>query len=147
MAATWLLGKRPNDGTTKDSQNSTFLYTQPSTPEEQSSTDPFHDKPSREDGTLSRIAHNWWLWELASCLFSIGCITAIAGVLMRFDAHPLPSWPYGITLNTLISLLAVVAKSAMLVVVASCIGQLRWNWFTRARSLADFEVGSLIKHQ
>ncbi|ETS87796.1 hypothetical protein PFICI_01624 [Pestalotiopsis fici W106-1] len=51
--------------------------------------------------------------------------------------QPLPQWPLKITINTLLSIYNVVFKTLLAFVVASCIGQLQWTWFSSRRSLHD----------
>jgi len=52
----------------------------------------------------------------------------------------MPHWSYGLTFNGVISTLAVLAKSSMILPVAEALGQLKWCWFwTKKRRIMDFE--------
>lgn len=63
------------------------------------------------------------------------------GVLARFENRPLPDWPYYITLNALIALLAAVALATMSVSLQNGISQLKWIRFKESRApLADMET-------
>lgn len=53
---------------------------------------------------------------------------------------PQPEWASKITLNMVISLLTTLSWGFMMYVVASCISQLKWNYFTGRHRLFDFEV-------
>lgn len=66
---------------------------------------------------------------------------ASIAVLAVFHNKPLPQWPFGITLNTLIALLSAVTNASLAVPLASGFGQLKWNWFKRKPSpLTDMEL-------
>lgn len=61
--------------------------------------------------------------------FSVACFVAIFGVLLGYNQKAMPSFPKGLTLNTIVSILATGAKSSLLCVVGTSIGQLKWIWF------------------
>ena len=54
----------------------------------------------------------------------MGCVGAIL-VLLKFNNKPMPTMAYGLTFNGIISILAVLAKSSMILPVAETIGQLK----------------------
>lgn len=45
---------------------------------------------------------------------------------------PLPQWPFHITINAVLAIYAVVFKTCLAIILSSCIGQLRWSWFSNA---------------
>ena len=53
---------------------------------------------------------DWWLWEIAGIVLSLSVTVAIVVILAIYDGHPLPKWPYSITLNAMVSVLATIAK-------------------------------------
>ena len=53
---------------------------------------------------------DWWLWEIAGIALSLSVTLAIVVILAMYDGHPLPKWPYSITLNAMVSVLATIAK-------------------------------------
>ncbi|RJE21872.1 hypothetical protein PHISCL_05790 [Aspergillus sclerotialis] len=56
-----------------------------------------------------------------------------------YDGHPIFNW-HGVTLNALVSVLSVSMKAALSYATAECIGQWKWNLFSRGnRPLIDFE--------
>lgn len=91
----------------------------------------------------------FWTWEIISLFLTIGLIVAIVAILSHFDGRPLPDWPLGINLSTLIALLSTILRTLMLVAVAEAMGQLKWTWFSTSsassspatpRPLHDFHV-------
>ena len=90
---------------------------------------------------LRHISTNLWLWELGSLLVSTASVGAIIVVMMHYDNEPLPSWKYGLTINGLISILAVLAKSSLILPIAEAISQLKWHWYWKQkRPILDFQV-------
>ncbi|ETS77791.1 hypothetical protein PFICI_09853 [Pestalotiopsis fici W106-1] len=82
-----------------------------------------------------------WTLEIVTILFACAAVGGIMGVLARFENRPLPDWPYYITLNALIALLAAVALATMSVSLQNGISQLKWIRFKESRApLADMET-------
>ncbi|KAF0329930.1 hypothetical protein GQ607_002697 [Colletotrichum asianum] len=94
----------------------------------------------------------WWIWgpEMASTTLSVAVFIGkllptplqsksmtdiihlgIVIVLLNFDQEPLPSWPMGITLNSLLAFLTTVAKATFIVPVSTAISQTQWTWLNR----------------
>jgi len=67
----------------------------------------------------------WW-WELAAAILSLTSMLLVVIVLCRIENKPLDHWPPPIQLNSLITVLTTVGKTAMLTVVTDPIGQLIW---------------------
>ncbi|KAF2829257.1 hypothetical protein CC86DRAFT_437031 [Ophiobolus disseminans] len=84
--------------------------------------------------TISRW-NDWWLLEITAGLLSIICLTAIVAILAHYDGKPLSKWHSGITPNAIISVLATVSKSSILLPVAECISQLIWLRFQTPHTL------------
>lgn len=69
-------------------------------------------------------------------MLSFAVIVVLLGV---FDGHPIFNW-HGVTLNAIVSVLSVTMKAALAYTVSECIGQWKWNLFSREnRPLIDFE--------
>lgn len=81
-----------------------------------------------------------WLWELVSCVIAIGSLVGIIVVLYVFDGKSTPDWPYGITLNALISVLETVMKAAMAFPITEALSQLKWSWFNEGNKLSDLAL-------
>lgn len=94
------------------------------------STDAPSPKPSialpKYDQKPAAFSRKGWLWETLSLLGSLCCLAAIIGLLAFYDGRTVPDWYYGLTLNALVSVVATVFKGALLVPIASSIGQLAW---------------------
>lgn len=72
----------------------------------------FQDKNRHQQTAIRKapLFRDWWLWELVGAMLSLGATVAIIIILAVYDGHPLPSWPYRITLNSLLSVLSTIAK-------------------------------------
>ncbi|KAK5128905.1 hypothetical protein LTR85_000238 [Meristemomyces frigidus] len=89
---------------------------------------------------IRRVSITLWLWELLSLLTSTACIGAIMGILAYYNGRKLPDWSHGLTINGVISILAVIAKSALVLPVAEALSQLKWcRFWDRERPVLDFE--------
>jgi len=91
--------------------------------------------------SLRRFSSRWWFWEITGLTISVSSLLAIIITLKVFDGKPLPDIPFGITLNTIASLLGAATKTTLLLVVSSALSQLKWLWFhERERELQDLQV-------
>jgi hypothetical protein len=82
-----------------------------------------------------------WRWEIASSGLSIASMALVLAILTKTNNQPLKDWTLPIQPNSLISVCTTIGKSAMMVPVASCIGQLRWRYFAqRSRPLRDLQI-------
>ena len=89
---------------------------------------------------LGQLSVDLWIWELGSLLLCTMCVGAIIAILLRYDNQPLPSWSFGLTINGVISVLAVIAKASMILPIAEAISQLKWHWYWRHhRPILDFQ--------
>lgn len=80
----------------------------------------------------------WWQ-ELLWCFVSLCLIGALAAVLSYFNDKRLPELPLELTLNTVIALLATLARAAFVEPVSESISQLKWLWYRQQRPLKDFQ--------
>ena len=91
-------------------------------------------------GLWDRPLLNTWLAESCALFFSASCLVAIAIVLKVHDSKVIPQVPLGLTLNSVVSILATGSKSSLLLAVAGTIGQLKWCWFSdKPRELEDLQ--------
>jgi hypothetical protein len=79
--------------------------------------------------------NDWWFLEVTAGASSIACLVTIISILAHYDDKPLNEWHSRITPNAIISVLATVSKSSLLMPVAECISQLTWLRFQRPHSL------------
>jgi hypothetical protein len=81
-----------------------------------------------------------WIAEFLYWIFALACFLGIVGTLAAFDGHKVPEWRGGITLNTIVSLLAAFATFSLVVPITSGLGQSKWLWLLKPRHLDDFEA-------
>ncbi|KAK4185423.1 hypothetical protein QBC35DRAFT_454281 [Podospora australis] len=84
-----------------------------------------------------------WLPEIAWCFASIALFAILVAVLVICNDKPLPEWPRGVTLNTIVALLTTFCRMAFFIAVTEAISQWKWNWFAtarRPRPLKDLNV-------
>ncbi|RWA04940.1 hypothetical protein EKO27_g10171 [Xylaria grammica] len=90
---------------------------------------------------LMQWVNDYWIWEFASWIVSS---LLLAGVVLTLSLHqdqPLPEWPFGITINALISFLSSLSTSTLVVVISSIIGQRSWATLASAeRPLRQLEL-------
>ncbi|KAI1484466.1 hypothetical protein F5X96DRAFT_664094 [Biscogniauxia mediterranea] len=80
-----------------------------------------------------------WSWEFFTLGLSFASMSAIIAVLVHFNGQPFPQWPYEITLNTLVALLATILRASMADVICQVISQIKWSWFQRPRPLIHIQ--------
>jgi hypothetical protein len=81
-----------------------------------------------------------WSIEILSCIMSLAALVAIIIVLKEYDQKSMPSWPLGITLNTLLAFLTAISQAGFVNPVFQGLSQMKWNWFVdKDRPLADFQ--------
>lgn len=107
-------------------------------------TTPAARPPSSDDGgkvaaSWIRLTH-WWL-EIGANICSLGIAIATIVLLRKYDGTPVASWTFGLSLNTIVAILAGVSSAMLAFSVSECIGQQKWNWIrTRPMSLQSFEI-------
>lgn len=94
------------------------------------------DAPSHAYHGFTQYCRHWRLESIAS-VFILACPIIIATTLYPHAGQPIPQWPFRISINTLLSIYSLVLKTCLTFVVASCIGQLQWSWFSCDRPLYD----------
>lgn len=84
---------------------------------------------------------DWWMGELLAILLSVIAFFGIIVILCKYDGHTLPRLPYNVPLSFVVSTLATVSKSSLLLAVTSAIGQFKWLWMSsKQRRLQDLQV-------
>ncbi|KAF4909103.1 hypothetical protein CGCVW01_v012054 [Colletotrichum viniferum] len=91
----------------------------------------------------------WWYFEILSCGFATICLIVQVVVLYVYDRKPQDSWTaQSLTLNGLIAILATFCRSALMVSIAACLAQSKWNSMSgregdyRLEDIAAFEAAS-----
>ncbi|KAI0430193.1 hypothetical protein F5Y09DRAFT_356272 [Xylaria sp. FL1042] len=99
------------------------------------------DIPQQPKPKIKGPASWWWWWEIGAAILSITSLILLFILLSKSDGRQLQSWPLPIQPNSLIAVLTTVAKTSMMVPVASCLSQLKWRHFiSRPRPLDQFQV-------
>lgn len=85
--------------------------------------------------------------ELLAILCSLGAFCSLIFILIKYDGQVLSTLPHNIPLNFVVSTLATLSKSSLLLVVASTFGQFKWLWMisskqSRLQDLQDFDEAS-----
>ncbi|KAF4556816.1 Hypothetical protein D9617_1g086980 [Elsinoe fawcettii] len=117
-------------------------------PKEQAPFIPFTEKTTHTCWkSFLAFATKWWLWEVSGLLVAFGCYIAIVVILAQTDDTLVSDWSSTVfTLNSLIALLSTIMRTALMVPVASAIGQQKWLWFQKrpgqiqGRKLIDMEL-------
>jgi hypothetical protein len=58
----------------------------------------------------------WWM-EISACVLVLLAIIAIVLTLAIHHNQPLPNWPFGISVNSLVSVFVVILKGGMLLIL------------------------------
>lgn len=93
------------------------------------------DAPSvRRRSFYEACFQDWWLFELGCLAMGTGAFIALIVLLSRHQNKVVPEMGsivgVGITINTVVSILATVGRACMLLPVAECINQQKWLWFS-----------------
>ena len=104
-----------------------------------------NEKPQkRTRGTFANM--NGWWWEISSTVLSFVCMVLLLVLLLKSNNRPLESWKLPIQPSSLIAVFTTIAKTSMMVPVASCLSQLKWRHFMhrsdRLHSLQVFDDAS-----
>jgi hypothetical protein len=92
------------------------------------------------------LNHAWaqslrgWLFEILALMFSTACLLTISILLVVYHGQSIQSFPQGITLNAIVSVLSTTFKAALIYPVSTALGQAKWNWYAdQERLLRDFQ--------
>lgn len=81
-----------------------------------------------------------WILETVSMISSVSCLSAIVIILATMHNRPLSDWSALLSVTATVSVLITASKSSLLLVVASCISQSKWEYFRKPRPLLDFDT-------
>lgn len=81
---------------------------------------------------------------MVSIGFGTLCFIDLLCVMLVYDQKAMPSFPQGLTLNIIISILATDCKFSLLCMVGNATGQLKWIWFKegKKRQLYNMQYSS-----
>lgn len=118
------------------SPHTTLHNTIPRVPVGSSPRPAIHTPAQSRSRSKTNLFKSWWLEMIASLFFLI-VVGAVVATLYPHQGKPLPQWRYHISVNALISIYAVVLKTAIMFVVAEGLGQLKWSWYYSDHPLHD----------
>ena len=86
-----------------------------------------------------------WLLEIASTVLGVAFIISLVVILHHYEGQPFPQFGSfmgtALTLNTVVAILSIAAKTALLYPVAECVSQWKWLWFSKEyRPLSDISI-------
>ncbi|CAG7564621.1 unnamed protein product [Fusarium equiseti] len=83
-----------------------------------------------------------WRWELLQLLIASGLFAAICIVLYMYSGKELPEWKnLGITLNTLVSIIATFSRASIAIISSEVLAQLKWEWLSSSfRPMPDVQM-------
>lgn len=91
---------------------------------------------TKNHGKKTHPLFTWWI-EITACVIGLISLLAMVVTLYPHQGKPLPEWPFGLSINTLLSIYSFVLKAAIPIAVSSCLCQLQWSWFSIERPLID----------
>ncbi|KAF3061486.1 hypothetical protein GL218_03677 [Daldinia childiae] len=98
------------------------------------------EKKSVVRGPRRRLFRSW-MWEIGACFLSLASIASVIAVLSVENHKPLDQWDWSIGPTAVVSFIATIAKSAMLVAIAEVLSQLKWQHFHgQSHPLIDVEI-------
>lgn len=84
--------------------------------------------------------------EISTMALCLAAVVTSTVLLFYADGRPLTDYNFFISFNTLISILSAIARATLAFAVGSCLGQWKWNWFSRRSGtpamFASFEDAS-----
>ena len=101
------------NASTRNEKNGIYVGQQSINPGESSHEDKARNSTFSNLSRLCRI----WVVDLLACVVAFTALFAIIITLYSHNGRPLPDWPFGISVNALVSVFAVILKVTMLVVV------------------------------
>ncbi|KAF4814214.1 hypothetical protein CGCSCA5_v008010 [Colletotrichum siamense] len=135
-------GDHRQDRESKEPKSSTTFGTRESEYElvKTSSADKNKERSIRRKRPRFYVLRGWWQ-EIAWSIISLICVIVLVTLLNSYDGRPLPSWPSGLTLNTVIAFVSTICRTAFILPVMESLSQYKWNWYKKSpRPLADFRV-------
>ncbi|KAI1658412.1 hypothetical protein F4813DRAFT_395758 [Daldinia decipiens] len=99
-----------------------------------------NEKKSVVRGPRRRLFRSW-VWEIGACFLSLASIASVIAVLSVENHKPLDQWAWSIGPTAVVSFIAAIAKSTMLVATVEVLSQLKWQHFHgQTHPLIDLEI-------
>jgi len=92
-----------------------------------------------QSGVKASLLTDRWTLEVLASILSMLSFVCIIFLLRLYDENPIFRW-HGITLNTVVSVLATISKACLMFALAESISQWKYILFYRQRRLLkDFD--------
>lgn len=104
------------------------------------------DNPHDETHAGKWKNYDWngsWVWEVGAAALSVAGFALLVGFLVKISNTPYDSWRYTASPNPVVSILSTITKSALLVPVSSCLGQLKWNQYITPSSAPLYHIQAI----
>lgn len=88
---------------------------------------------------IRNLSSNLWLWELSACALSLVLVALIIYQLKKIDNKETYYWTWPWEPTAVLAFSITIMKAAIMVPVASSIGQLKWHWYRNTRKLEGME--------
>jgi hypothetical protein len=91
------------------------------------------------------VFHQWWFLEAASFVWALALFDLYVFLLRKWDNRPVGKWEetvkwrLGLSLSSLVSLIATLLRGAVLLPVTSALGQLKWHYYKQPRPLKTMD--------
>lgn len=90
---------------------------------------------------ITNLFVDWWMEELLAISLSLVAFGVLVFILYQYDGQPLPTLPHNVSLSFVVSTLATISKSSLLLAVASAFGQFKWLWISSKQPrLQDLQI-------
>lgn len=97
------------------------------------------DRYKRRRWHFRQYTSQFWLWELSSCTLSLVLVGIMIFQLKRIDGKPTVEWDWPWEPSSVLAFSVTVMKAAIMIAVASSLGQLKWHWFKETHQLDYME--------
>ncbi|KAK7941194.1 Carboxylic ester hydrolase [Apiospora aurea] len=100
-------------------------------------------KSSNEGSGSSRAWYKdgTWTIEIVTMFVSLAALAAIIGLIAHYDRRSLYEWPYRLTLNTAIAVLATMSVTTLGISLQNGLSQIKWIRFKESKvPLSDMET-------
>lgn len=108
-----------------------------------SESKPQPEEPKSPDAPKNKEPFSWtgsWVPEIIVAALSTICIALLIGFLVYIHGRPYATWRYSVSPNAIISIIVTAAKATMLVLVPSCLSQLKWNRYQSPTPLYHMQL-------
>jgi hypothetical protein len=96
-------------------------------------------QPPQSTCNAFRYLGRIWRWELYTWLLGTAGFIANIALHFRFNSVQQQYWKSSVQITALVAALAQLSQSALLVPIASSIGQSKWKWLQKERRAVDIE--------